>query len=229
MIHPSAALAQGFSCLSCLAEARKQTDIISITVVYKLFSFWFLTVMKNHLLEESLYHSLAKPFPTGCDAAITPQSVPLYALRSWKESETGRTPLGFRELLLNSLTLLLVSGTCAPGMVQDHVVLVIHAGTWWRPSQLLSLLSLRFPSLGNEVPTVAIHAGVIEWWWYFHQGKQVTWDLEMDPSLDTNPGITSFFFLLCQFVRAPTQYWKQWKSAPVNLQKQTDFWKCLAF
>lgn len=39
----------------------------------------------------------------------------------------------------------------------------------------------------------------------FGQGKQETWELAIDPSLDTNPGIMSYFFLLCQYVEAPAQ------------------------
>lgn len=39
----------------------------------------------------------------------------------------------------------------------------------------------------------------------FGKGKQVTWQLGIDPSLDTNPGIMSYIFLLCQFVGASAQ------------------------
>lgn len=39
----------------------------------------------------------------------------------------------------------------------------------------------------------------------FGKGKQVTWQLGIDPSLDTNPGIMGYIFLQCQFVGASAQ------------------------
>lgn len=136
MIHPSVVLAQSFSCSSCLPGTRKQIGIISITVVYKLFSFWFPT------WKPTCWHwACTIPLPNSSMAVILPQSAPLYALRSWKESETRWAPLRFGELLLNSDFAHALWHT-SPGTVQDCVVLVIHAGTWWRLSQLLSLLCI---------------------------------------------------------------------------------------
>lgn len=152
--------------------------------------------MENHLLEETLYHSLAQQF---LEAVVLPQAAPSYALRSWKESETRWAPLGFRELLLNS--------DSAHALVHVPLAWSRTMLSWWFMqgpggdchSSFLSC-ALRFPSLGKEMPA---EANVIEWWW--HIWPRQAGDLGIDPSLDTNPGILCYFFPPCQFVEAPTQ------------------------
>lgn len=235
VIHPAAASKRCFSRSNCVPDAktrvvsqepetgsRKEIDTFSITAVYKSFPFLFTELMENHLLEESLYRPLAAESPTACDPAMPPLSAPLsflrYTSRRWKKLEAWRTALRFRESLPNGS-----DHAHAPCLA--HVLLAwpgvvlpwwsIHAGTWWRLPQRLSLLGTQV-SITRKTGCqqdgcmqVSLRGGD-----RFGQGKRETWELGSDPGLDTNPGITSdfFFYCVCCGRSSPTRNrWKQRK------------------
>lgn len=168
MLHPSAALAQCFSCSSCLPGARKQIDIISITVVYKLFSLWFPT-WKTICWKRPC----TIPLPNSSQRLW---SCPRQLLRTLWEVEKSRRPGGLH----------LDSGSCCWTLTP---LMLWYTCPWHGPGPCCPGGSCR-----DLVETVTAPLSPVHWGFHrfekrcqqkqvslsdgdtFGQGKQVTWE-----------------------------------------------------